>query len=252
MSTEPSDSLEVVIGRLLRRRALRLAIAESCTGGLIGHRITNVPGSSDYYLGSVTAYAYEAKEQLLAVRHDTLVEYGAVSEETVREMARGVRQALGAELGAAVSGIAGPGGGMPEKPVGLVWIGLSAPGVEKSWRCQFSGDRLQIKEQTAERALQVLVDYLRQGPEELLMEPVTVTARFDLQGKIIPLKLTWQGREYAVDSTGRRWQDDAGMHMLVMVVPEQVFELLFVPFEGRWYLKRSKAPATIGLERGFV
>lgn len=152
--------LEVLIGELLRRQGLRLAVAESCTGGLVGHRITNVPGSSTYYMGSVTAYAYEAKVRLLGVRWETLEKYGAVSKETVLEMACGVRRALAADIGLSISGIAGPGGGTPEKPVGLTWIGLSARGVDEAWNHIWKGDRLQIKEQTAQEALQLLADFL--------------------------------------------------------------------------------------------
>jgi PncC family amidohydrolase len=154
------EPLEVVVGRLLRQRGLRLAVAESCTGGLVGHLITNVPGSSTYYMGSVTAYAYEAKVRLLGVRWETLEKYGAVSKETVLEMACGVRRALAADIGAAVSGIAGPGGGTPDKPVGLTWVGISAAGVDEAWRFIWDGDRLQIKEQTAQAVLQSLADYL--------------------------------------------------------------------------------------------
>ena len=152
--------LENQIGELLIRRGLHLAVAESCTGGLIGHRITNVPGSSDYYLGSVTAYAYEAKVRLLGVSWDTLEKHGAVSQETVLEMARGVRQALGAEVGLSVSGIAGPGGGTPDKPVGLTWIGLSTPDQDLAWSYVWQGDRLQVKEHSAEQALHLLVTWL--------------------------------------------------------------------------------------------
>lgn len=158
MQIEP---LEFQVSELLRRRGLRLAVAESCTGGLVGHLITNVPGSSTYYMGSITAYAYEAKVRLLGVRWATLEKYGAVSKETVIEMACGVRRALAADVGLSVSGIAGPGGGTPEKPVGTTWIGLSAPGVDEAWRYQWDGDRLMVKEQTAEQALRMLVDYLR-------------------------------------------------------------------------------------------
>lgn len=154
------NPVEVRIGELLRQHGLRLAVAESCTGGLVGHRITNVPGSSTYFIGGVTSYAYEAKVRLLGVRWATLEAHGAVSRETVLEMARGVRQAMAADIGVAVSGIAGPGGGTPEKPVGTTWIGLSARGHEDAWLYQFQGDRLQIKEQAAEQALLCLSEYL--------------------------------------------------------------------------------------------
>jgi PncC family amidohydrolase len=152
--------LEVRIGELLRLHGLRLAVAESCTGGLIGHRITNVAGSSTYFIGGVTSYAYEAKVRLLGVQWETLEKFGAVSRETVLEMARGVRNALAADIGVSVSGIAGPGGGTPEKPVGATWIGLSAPGYENAWSYRFQGDRSQIKEQAAEQALHRLAEYL--------------------------------------------------------------------------------------------
>jgi PncC family amidohydrolase len=152
--------LEIQIGELLRQRGLRLAVAESCTGGLIGDRITNVAGSSTYFIGGVTSYAYEAKVRLLGVRWETLEAHGAVSRETVLEMARGVRNVLAVDIGLAVSGIAGPAGGTPEKPVGTTWIGLSAPGYEQAWLNQLEGDRLQIKERAAGRALQYLAEYL--------------------------------------------------------------------------------------------
>jgi PncC family amidohydrolase len=154
------EGLEVVVGRLLLERNLTLAMAESCTGGLIGHRITNVAGSSAYYLGSVTAYAYEAKEVLLGVQHNTLYEHGAVSPETALEMAQGVRRALRADVGVSVTGIAGPGGGMPDKPVGLVYVALAAPQGEWVERHVWDGDRLTNKELSAEAALDLLKRYL--------------------------------------------------------------------------------------------
>lgn len=158
--------LEEKVGDLLRKKGLRLTVAESCTGGLVGHRVTNIPGSSDYYLGSVTAYAYEVKESLLGVRHETLQKYGAVSRETVIEMAEGVRRALSGGfpleqiIGVSVSGIAGPGGGLPGKPVGTVWVGLSAGNGAWAWKFLWHGDRIQNKEDSAQAALQLVVDYL--------------------------------------------------------------------------------------------
>jgi PncC family amidohydrolase len=159
-------ALEIQVGERLREKGLKLSVAESCTGGLIGHRLTNIPGSSEYYLGSVTAYAYEAKERLIGVKHETLLQHGAVSQETVLEMAQGVRRVFAPDftlekvIGIAVSGIAGPGGGMPGKPVGLVWIGLSAAGEDWAGSYQFNGDRIDIKQQTADAALQRLLRYL--------------------------------------------------------------------------------------------
>ena len=154
------NSLEVLVGHLLREKGLNLATAESCTGGMVADRITNVPGSSEYFRGGVVAYAYEAKVALLKVSWDTLRAYGAVSQETVIEMARGARIALGADIAVSVSGIAGPGGDMPDKPVGTTWIGLSTN--EGDWARQYlwDGDRLQNKILSAKAALQLLANYL--------------------------------------------------------------------------------------------
>ncbi len=144
---------------------MKLATAESCTGGLIADRITNVPGSSDYFVGGVVAYAYEAKVALLNVSWETLRAYGAVSRETVLEMARGARLALDADVAVSVSGIAGPGGGLPNKPVGTTWIGISGRDSERAELKLFNGQRLEIKSMAAETALLLLKEYLRSLPE---------------------------------------------------------------------------------------
>jgi PncC family amidohydrolase len=154
------EPLEAQIGYFLRQRGWKLAAAESCTGGLIAHRITNIPGSSDYFIGGIVSYAYEAKVKLLGVQWDTLNTCGAVSREVVLEMAQGIRRSLGAEIGISVSGIAGPGGGTPEKPVGTVWFGLSAPDQDLAWTKLFQGNRISIKEQSAQEALWGLFKYL--------------------------------------------------------------------------------------------
>lgn len=154
-------SREVEIGALLQAQGLSLVTAESCTGGLVAHRITDVPGSSAYFLGGFVTYANEAKEELLGVRHETILSHGAVSEETALEMARGARQRMGADLGISTTGIAGPTGGTPEKPVGLVYVALSAPDVELCRRHVWQGDRLANKEQSAEASLQLLLSYLQ-------------------------------------------------------------------------------------------
>lgn len=155
--TEP---LEVVVGKLLVARHHTLAIAESCTGGLLTHRLTNVPGSSAYIIASVVAYAYAAKVIALGVSWDTLNRFGAVSAETATEMARGARERFGATLGLAITGIAGPGGGTPEKPVGLVYLALDDARQTIVERHVWSGNRLQNKEQSAQAALELLYHYL--------------------------------------------------------------------------------------------
>jgi nicotinamide-nucleotide amidase len=155
------NSLEIQVGQLLSVRGLRLVLAESCTGGLLGSRISDVPGSSEYFLGGVVAYAYEAKADLVGVSWDTLNTKGAVSRETVLEMARGVRQRMKADIGVSVSGIAGPGGGTPEKPVGTTWIGLAAEDGEWAKTYQFSGDREENKISAVDAALTLLLNYLQ-------------------------------------------------------------------------------------------
>ncbi|MFZ5881014.1 MAG: CinA family protein [Chloroflexota bacterium] len=152
--------IETTLGQLLRERGLKLATAESCTGGLIADRITDVPGSSDYFMGGIVAYAYEAKVALLEVSWDTLQAHGAVSRETVLEMARGARKALGVDIAVSVSGIAGPAGGLPDKPVGTTWFGLSAPDGDWARKFVWERDRRGNKELSADAALQFVLDYL--------------------------------------------------------------------------------------------
>jgi PncC family amidohydrolase len=156
------EQLENTVGELLQLQGLTLSLAESCTGGLLGHRLTNVPGSSDYFVGGVVAYSYSAKERVLDVHHDTLYDHGAVSEQTALEMARGARRLFGSDVALSVTGIAGPGGGMPGKPVGLVYIALSARDQEACHRFVWEGDREANKAHSAQAALELLVAYLRE------------------------------------------------------------------------------------------
>ncbi len=148
------EGLEETVGRLLRERGLTLGVAESCTGGLIGDRITDVPGSSEYFLMGVVTYSNAAKQRLLGVRAATLLEHGAVSMRTAEEMAEGIRQLSGADLGLSTTGIAGPDGGTPEKPVGTVCVGLAWEG--GSWSRRYDlGERSRdwVKGMTAQVAL---------------------------------------------------------------------------------------------------
>ena len=154
------EKLELRVGIHLNERKLTLSTAESCTGGLVASRITDVSGSSAYFLGGIVAYSYEAKAALLDVSWDTLNGKGAVSRETVIEMARGARKALGADIAVSVSGIAGPGGGTPDKPVGTVWVGLATPSGEEARHFVWDGDRIQNKHLSSEAALQFVLDYL--------------------------------------------------------------------------------------------
>lgn len=150
------DSLESSVVRGLTARHRTLALAESCTGGFIAHRITNVPGASVVFLAGLVTYSNEAKQQFLGVRAETLAAHGAVSEATVREMAEGARQKTGAHYAVAVTGIAGPSGGTPEKPVGTVWIGVATPRGTEAVRKVNTYDRETFKQVTAQQALDLI------------------------------------------------------------------------------------------------
>ncbi|AZR72562.1 competence/damage-inducible protein A [Anoxybacter fermentans] len=158
---ENDETLELVVGKILKKHGLKLAIAESCTGGLIGHRITNIPGSSDYFERGFVTYSNEAKIEELGVPEDVIVRYGAVSPETAKAMAEGVLENSRADIAVAVTGIAGPGGGTPEKPVGLVYCAIA----DKSGRVDlydfhFWGEREWIKYSTSQYTLYHLWKYL--------------------------------------------------------------------------------------------
>ena len=156
-------SLELEMGSLLRQRGLTLGVVESATGGLISHLITNIPGSSDYYKGSITAYSNEVKTGIIGVKEDTIGKYGAVSSQVVEEMAQGGRKILAVDICLADTGIAGPGGATPEKPLGLFYIGLSNQAGTHSQKHSFQGNREQNKLDAAKAALGWLKEYLNTG-----------------------------------------------------------------------------------------
>jgi PncC family amidohydrolase len=151
------------LGQLVREKGLYLVTAESCTGGLLGHLITEVPGSSEYYLGGFVAYSNEAKKRFLGVSPETLECYGAVSEQTVREMAAGARRAFAGVqplekiIAVAISGVAGPGGGTAEKPVGTVWIGVEKDESSLTKKIFLDGNRSKIKLQTTVIVIEALI-----------------------------------------------------------------------------------------------
>jgi nicotinamide-nucleotide amidase len=155
-----AETLEQTLGRLLTVRNLWIAAAESCTGGLVSHRITSVPGSSAYFRGAVVAYDNAVKESLLGVQRATLERYGAVSAETALEMAYGACRVLRADMGLSVTGIAGPTGATPTKPVGLAYIALAAPGQEQVVHCLRGDDRWANNTAFADQALKLAIEYL--------------------------------------------------------------------------------------------
>ncbi|MEY4134674.1 MAG: competence/damage-inducible protein A [Saprospiraceae bacterium] len=157
-----SDQLEAAIGRMLVHRKLKLATAESCTGGYLAHLLTSIPGASAYFVGSILAYSNEVKSSLLGVNPETLDRYGAVSQQTVVEMARGALGKLPADLVIAISGIAGPDGGTPEKPVGTVWIAIGNTSDIRSFQIHAGKDRLKNIQFSAVHALNQLRLFLQQ------------------------------------------------------------------------------------------
>jgi len=148
------ETLEEIVGRLLKERQATLAVAESCTGGLVAHRMTNIPGSSEYFERGVVVYSNQAKTELLEVPKELLAELGAVSAPVAEKMAEGMRHLSRATIGLAITGIAGPAGGSADKPVGTVFIALSGPDGTASRRYQFWGDRDQVKMISAQTALE--------------------------------------------------------------------------------------------------
>ena len=154
------DVMEGVVGRLLKEQGATIAVAESCTGGLIAHRVTEVPGSSAYFLQGIVAYSNQAKEALLGVPRSTLDRFGPVSKETARYMAQGVRESGKTTLGLATTGIAGPTGGSARNPVGRVFIALAAEDVLEVKHYDFSGNRHEIKLMASEVALDRVRRYL--------------------------------------------------------------------------------------------
>lgn len=157
---EEDESLSEAVGKLLKSKGLTIGTAESCTGGYVAHQLTSVPGSSDYFPGSVVTYSYEMKSKLLGVKASTLATHGAVSAETVKEMAEGARNTLGVDVALAISGIAGPGGGTPEKPVGTVWMAVSDGKRTLTSRHIFGRDRLKNIQLTGVFALNMVRKFL--------------------------------------------------------------------------------------------
>ena len=154
--SEQEDTLQNCIGRILAEEGKTISVAESCTGGMISHLFTSVPGSSAYFLGSVTSYANSVKVGVLGVPAEIIRNHGAVSSECAAAMAEGVRRLTGSDFAVSTTGIAGPGGGSAEKPVGLVWIGLSSAQGTETYKIQYSGDRQRNIERSAAYAMNLI------------------------------------------------------------------------------------------------
>lgn len=234
MESSPEERVHDV----LIARGKTIATAESCTGGLLGDRVTEVPGSSTYYLGGVIAYANDVKEDLLDVHKATMVEYGAVSEQTALEMARGARRALKSDYGLSVTGIAGPGGGTPEKPVGLTWVAVSGPEGDRAARHIYPGSRVENKHAAVDSVLELLLQILEDdGGEAIQVE----TSR-DSKDRLVPTAFTLDGERYRILDWGRRWKDGDHEHMLVRTQRGETVEIAFDEGESAWRLVRSLQP----------
>ena len=162
MSEQIPGTEALLVGQLLRARSATISTAESCTRGLLGSMLTDVSGSSDYYIGGVVAYTNQVKCDVLGVDPETLSSVGAVSRETALQMARGVRRLLGSDYALSTTGIAGPTGGPAEKPVGLVYVALAGPSGERCERHIWKQDRIGNKTQSAHMALEMLIEHLRE------------------------------------------------------------------------------------------
>ncbi|MFN8529230.1 MAG: CinA family protein [Anaerolineae bacterium] len=156
---ETTQPLEVQLGEVLKQRHWTVSSAESCTGGLVMHRLTNIPGSSDYVIGGIVCYSNQVKHEVLKVKQETLDAYGAVSEQTAREMVLGALALFRTTFAVAITGIAGPGGGTPTKPVGLTYISAARAGDEPIVRRHvWNGDREAVKTASAEEALRMVLE----------------------------------------------------------------------------------------------
>jgi len=263
------EDIEARIGNLLSKLGLTIALAESCTGGQIGNRLTDVAGSSAYFLGSAVTYAYSAKEHVLGVDHTTLLSKGAVSAEVASQMAHGARRVFGADIAVSVTGIAGPGGGTPDKPVGLAHLHLSAPGAEWAERHVWQEDRVGNKRLSANAALALILRYLEQqvqeaeenqsmaaetadsrSGDEANRQPgaaarpsatwtaVAVDAWRTPDGQVHPRAFAWRGEMHVVTAAGRRWietiENDSWHCVLVQTALGDTFELRYQPNTDRW------------------
>jgi len=244
-----ADTLARQSGELLKQRQLTLATAESCTGGLLATHLTNIPGSSAYFSGGVIAYCDEIKRQLLGVPGDVIAHHGAVSRETALTMASGARKLLGSDLALATTGIAGPTGGSPHKPVGLVYVALAAADAHECHECRWEGNRWENREWSTGAALELLLEYLSafrakaEQPSPRPGVPVSVDVRFDERGQLTPRAFQWRGQWVRVASVGRVWDESRGgvfaQHYLVSTSSEVLFDIAYEPVPARWYARLS-------------
>ncbi|MDQ4078797.1 MAG: CinA family protein [Chloroflexota bacterium] len=225
------------VAAILIEQGTTLSTAESCTGGLLGHLLTNVPGSSRWYRGGAITYSDALKRDVLAVRRDTLERFGAVSSEVAEQMAVGARKAFDTDYAISITGIAGPGGHTPTKPVGLTYIGVATLEHVLVRRFIWEGSREGNKQSSAGEAISLFLELLQEKdvpvkqPEQ---QNAAVEAVFEPDGAIRPLAFVWKGRSMEVTDRGREWRSDDTHHFLVMTADNRVWELRFESAALRW------------------
>ncbi len=231
------------IAEVLQGKKETLATAESCTGGLVGHLLTNASGSSEWYMGGMVAYSNMVKHGFLGVRRETLEREGAVSAEVAEQMAVGARQGFDTTYAVSVTGIAGPGGGTEEKPVGLTYIGVAGPERTVVRRFVWNGSRAANKQSSADAALALLLELLQEtgenAPKESSMEgeaSAAVDTAFEPDGKMRPLAFVWNGRSMKVTDWGRQWEKEGARYFLVMTAGDRIWELCFTPVTLHWHI----------------
>lgn len=233
-------SLVHTIAQQLTRYNATLSTAESCTGGLIGHMLTNVSGSSAWYEGGVVSYSNAVKMGLLGVQALTLEQVGAVSGDVAEQMAVGAQQTFGTTYAVSVTGIAGPGGGTAEKPVGLTYVGVATPEAVLVQSYVWQGNREENKQQSAIAALELLSSALNARPVPAVGAPVPtiVDVRLKAQGDFTPLAFMWQERTLPITDWGRQWQEGATRYFLVMTGRNSTWELTCNTANGVWMVRQ--------------
>lgn len=224
------------LAQLLSDQNATLSTAESCTGGLIGHLLTNVPGSSAWYQGGVVSYSNELKMQVLGVKAATLDRVGAVSEQVAEQMAVGARQAFHTTYALSVTGIAGPGGSTADKPVGLTYIGVATPALVVVRRYVWQGSREGNKQSSANAALELIHNVLTGAT--VTQTPATkstvVEVRLSEGGSMTPTAFVWQGRTFKITDWGRQTEKGNVLTFLVMTARSKAWELEFDRTSSIW------------------
>jgi PncC family amidohydrolase len=224
------------LAQMLTDQNATLSTAESCTGGLIGHLLTNVPGSSNWYQGGVVSYSNELKMQVLGVKAVTLDRVGAVSEQVAEQMAIGARQAFHTTYAVSVTGIAGPGGSTADKPVGLTYIGVATPALVVVRRYVWQGSREGNKQSSATAALELLHNVLTGATltQTPAMKSTVVEVRLGEGGSMTPTAFVWQGRTFKITDWGRQKEEGNVLTFLVMTARSKAWELEFDRTSSIW------------------